>query len=131
MAGVTKIDQIGGVIDGVSFMPLLKQKPPADPERPLFWHFPNTYGEPPYSSVRKGDWKLIYHHADRRLELYNLKTDIGERQNLAAAQPEKLRELADTLTDFLRNVKAPMPVDKTTDKIVEYPAEVLQGAPLN
>jgi len=124
IAGVTKYEQIGGTIDGVSFVPLLKQQPPADPQRPIFWHFPNTYGEPPYSSVRKGDWKLIYHHADRRLELYNLKQDIGEKQNLAAREPEKLREMADTLTDFLRSAKAPMPADKTTGKTVQYPSEV-------
>ncbi len=125
MAGVAKVEQIGGTIDGISFVPLLNQKPPADPLRPIFWHFPNTYGEPPYSSVRKGDWKLIYHHADRRLELYHLKEDIGEKQNLADSEPEKLQELADTLTDFLRSADALMPIDKTTGKIVEYPSEVL------
>jgi len=125
IAGVEAYTQIGGTIDGVSFVPLLQQRPAADPQRPIFWHFPNTYGEPPYSSVRKGDWKLIYQHVTRGLELYNLKDDIGEKKNQAAAQPEKLRELADTLTDFLRTAGAPMPTDKTTGKTVEYPADVL------
>jgi len=126
MAGVTEYEQISGAIDGVSFMPLLKQEPPADPQRPIFWHFPNTYGEPPYSSVRKGDWKLIYQHVDRRLELYNLRADIGEEHNLADSEREKLREMTDTLTEFLRSAGAKMPVDKTTGKTVEYPADILQ-----
>ena len=126
MAGVTQYEQIGGTIDGISFIPLLQQQPPADPQRPIFWHFPNTYDQPPYSSVRKGDWKLIYQHVDRGLELYNLRTDIGERQNLAASEPAKLREMAHTLTEFLRSTKAPMPTDKTTEKTIEYPTELLK-----
>ncbi len=126
MAGVTQFEQIGGTIDGISFVPLLNQQPPADPQRPIFWHFPNTYDQPPYSSVRKGDWKLIYQHVDRGLELYNLRTDISERQNLAASEPAKLREMAHTLTDFLRSAKAPMPTDKTTGMTIEYPAELLK-----
>lgn len=121
MAGVTKYEQIGGTIDGVSFVPLLRGKPPADPERPVFWHFPNTYGEPPYSSVRKGDWKLIYQHVTGKLELYNLRDDIGEKENLAADRPEKLRELAQVLTDFLEEAGALLPTDKRTGKRIEYP----------
>lgn len=68
---------------------------------------------------------MIYHHADRRLELYDLRADIGETRNLAASNPKKLREMADTLTEFLRSEKSPMPIDKTTAKTVEYPSEVL------
>ena len=126
MAGVKEYEQVGGAIDGVSFVPLLKQKPPADSERPIFWHFPNTYGEPPYSSVRKGDWKLIYQHVTRKLELYNLREDIGEKTNLAEKQPEKLRELAESLTDHLRAVNARMTVDKATGNPVTYPSVSLQ-----
>ncbi len=127
MAGVGQLDQIGGAIDGVSFVPLLKQQPPADPERPIFWHFPNTYGEPPYSSIRKGDWKLIYQHVGPRLELYNLRTDIGEKTNLAKEQPAKLRELADVLTAFLHSTDAPMTIDKATGKPVAYPSAHPRG----
>ena len=125
MAGVTGYKQIGGVIDGISFVPLLNGKPPADPERPIFWHFPNTYGEPPYSSVRKGDWKLVYQHVTRKLELYNLREDIGETTNRAQKQPERLRMLAKTLTDFLMSTKAPMCVDKATGKPIAYPTSHL------
>jgi arylsulfatase A-like enzyme len=125
MAGVTEVEQIGGIIDGISFVPLLKQQPPADPDRPLFWHFPNTYDQPPYSSVRKGDWKLIYQHVTRKLELYNLRDDIGESRNLSADRPEKLRELAQTLTDFLKQSGALLPKDKSTDKVIEYPISVI------
>ncbi len=70
--------------------------------------------QPPYSSVRQGNWKLIYQHVDRRLELYHLTQDIGETTNLASTRPDKLKELVDTLTTHLRPTRAPMPIDKAT-----------------
>jgi REP element-mobilizing transposase RayT len=39
---------------------------------PIYWHCPNTYDQSPYSSIRKGDWKLIYHHVGHKLELFNV-----------------------------------------------------------
>ncbi|MBE9545594.1 MAG: sulfatase, partial [Proteobacteria bacterium] len=71
MAGLEKYPQIGGKIDGVSFAGLLQQKRSQNPDRPLYWHFPHHYGEQPYSTIRQGDWKLIYFHADQKYELYN------------------------------------------------------------
>jgi arylsulfatase A-like enzyme len=121
IAGVTGYEQVGGKIDGVSFAPFLRGEPTPNPERPIFWHFPNTYDQPPYSSVRKGNWKLIYQHVTRKLELYDLAQDIGEQKNLAADQPEKLRDLATVLSDFLRETKAPMSIDRETGKPIAYP----------
>lgn len=125
MGGIKKYEQIGGKIDGVSFVPLLKGAGKYPKDRPIFWHYPHTYDRFPYSSVRKGDWKLIYFHIDRKLELYNLREDIGEENNLAKENPEKLNELAKVLTDHLKECSAQMPVDKTTGKEVEYPVEIL------
>ena len=73
-------------VDGRSFAPLLRGAKPADPERPLVWHFPNNWGQKgpgigAHSAIRRGDWKLIYYHADRRFELFNLADDIGEADN--------------------------------------------------
>ena len=124
MAGVTAYEQIGGTIDGVSFVPLLKAHGDHTQDRAIFWHFPHTYDQPPYSSVRQGDWKLIYQHVDRRLELYNLKQDIGEANNLASARPGKLKALVDVLTRHLKSTGAPMPIDKASGKPVPYPADL-------
>jgi hypothetical protein len=79
----------------------------------------------PYSSVRKGDWKLIYFHMDRELELYNLKNDIGEEENLVEENSEKTKELSKVLSDFLRETNAGMSIDKRTNKQVEYPDEII------
>jgi hypothetical protein len=42
-------------------------------------------------AVRAGDWKLV--RTGEKLRLFNLKTDIGERNDLAAAEPQKVSAL--------------------------------------
>jgi arylsulfatase A-like enzyme len=123
MAGITDDAAAAGRIDGRSFVPLLNGVQGISKGRSIFWHFPHTYDQPAYSSVRRDDWKLIYFHANRRLELYNLKRDIGETMNLADQEPETLAELIQILSDFLRESAALMPIDKKTDSPVEYPDE--------
>jgi arylsulfatase A-like enzyme len=126
MAHVDHYDQIGGVMDGKSIVPLLKGEEWKYSRRELFWHLPHIMHQPyvPYSSVRKGDWKLIYFHMNRELELYNLKEDIGEKVNLADQNKEKTKELSRILSDHLRETKAGMSFDKKRNKLVEYPDEM-------
>jgi arylsulfatase A-like enzyme len=112
--------------DGISFMPLLTGKGNYPKDRPIYWHFPNTYDHAPYSAIRKGDWKLIYHHVDRRMELFNLKEDISEAHNLFDIHKAKGEELVELLTDYLKSVEAQMPMDKRTQKVIEYPTESLK-----
>jgi len=107
--------------DGVSFAPLVAATEGDHGTRPLFWHYPNTYDIPPFSSVRLGDLKLIYHHVDRSLELFNLRNDLEEANNLADKQPEDTRRLAKLLADHLREVGAQMPTLKSTGKAVPWP----------
>jgi len=56
-----------------------------------------------------GDWKLIERYEDGRLELFNLREDIGERNNLAASKPEKAQELQQELAAWRKAVGAQMP----------------------
>jgi arylsulfatase A-like enzyme len=111
-------------VDGISFTPLLKGAGKTQAERPFVWHFPHNYGQTPFSAVRQGPFKLIYHHADRRLELFNIDEDIGETRDLAQAQPARVKELAALLTKRLRAMDAQMPVDKRTSKTIELPGEI-------
>jgi arylsulfatase A-like enzyme len=111
--------------DGISFTPLLTGKGSYQTDRPIYWHYPNTYDQPPYSVVRKGDWKLIYHHVDRKLELFNLTDDISEENDLFKENPPKAKELAQLLTDHLVETGGQMPIDKATGNPVEYPMDVL------
>lgn len=109
-------------IDGISFVSVLKQEQQDANERAIFWHFPHTYDQFPYSSVRKGDWKLIYHHTDRKIELYNLSDDISEEKDLAEIHQNKKKELVEILSNHLLETAAQMPVDKRTGKRVELPS---------
>jgi arylsulfatase A-like enzyme len=84
--------------DGVSFANLLKgeTKPVHDA---LFWHFPHysTMGSGPCSSVRVGDWKLIEWLEDDSAELFNLATDLSEKNDVAAQHPEIVQQLRERL----------------------------------
>lgn len=117
------------MVDGESFTFLLSGKQ-QNKDRPLFWHYPNEWGpEGPgigsYSAVRQGDWKLIYFHTNRRFELYNLKNDIQEKDNLFHSNSEKAQDLAATLTTHLKQVNAQMPSDKLTGEVVPWPSTLL------
>lgn len=130
MAGIDSLRTIQK-IDGESFTSALTGEKEYAGVRPFFWHYPNEWGvDGPgigaASTVRKGDWKFIYFHASRRMELYNIKEDIGETTNLIENNPEKAKELAKVLSDYLKDVDAQMPIDKNTGEKVEYPMEILE-----
>ena len=96
--------------DGMSLVNSLRGKP-IDRDT-LYWHFPHYHGSTwtPGAAIRVGDWKAIdfYHYGEA--ELYNLKDDIGERNNLAAKRPEKLEELLGKLQSIQRKTRAKLPV---------------------
>jgi arylsulfatase A-like enzyme len=128
VAGVS-IGATSQKLDGISFTPLFRGGQ-MDYNRPLYWHYPNNWGVTgpgigAYSAIRKGDWKLIYFHEDQHLELFNLKDDIGETQNLVLEEPHISLELANRLTQYLQSVKAQMPVVKASGKPVPWPNAVL------
>jgi arylsulfatase A len=89
-----------GPIDGVSLLPLLKQA--GSLSRPaLYWHYPHYHGSSigPCGAVRAGDYKLIEWYDEsicgpgNTLEIYNLKDDLGERNNLAGKLPAKAEQM--------------------------------------
>ncbi len=109
------------ILDGTSILPLLKRADKLK-RKAIFWHFP-AYLEPynekqkpwrttPAGAVRMGDWKLIEFFEDNRIELYNLRDDISEKNNLAASNPDKAKELHDLLADWRKKTKAPVPTEK-------------------
>jgi len=95
-------------LDGVSFASLLRGETQDLPQRNLFWHYPHygNQGGFPASAIRQGDYKLIQRLEDGRVHLYNLKTDIGERNDLAEAMPEKVAELQKLLFAWYKETGA-------------------------
>jgi N-acetylgalactosamine-6-sulfatase len=75
----------------------------------LFWEWKyevagnNSY-HPPQLAIRKGDWKFLCNPDGSRSELYNLKNDPGEYQNLAMQKPEIVDELKSKLLDWKRSI---------------------------
>ncbi|MGB3194942.1 MAG: arylsulfatase, partial [Phycisphaerae bacterium] len=49
-------------------------------------------------AIRVGDWKLVAEGAADPWELYDMRTDRSESNNLADQQPEKVRELSERWT---------------------------------
>jgi arylsulfatase A-like enzyme len=104
-------------LDGVSYLKLLTSGGTADLGRDVvYWHFPGYLGAgqdqwrtTPAGSVRRGDWKLLEFFEDMHVELYNLKADLGERTNLAAAKPALAKELTEKLHAWRAAVGAKMP----------------------
>jgi Domain of unknown function (DUF4976) len=94
----------------VSLVPLLKRSGPLS-RAALYWHYPHysNQGGKPGGAVRRGDDKLIEFYEDGRLELYDLRNDPGEKNDLAAKRPEKARELHALLRAWQKSVDAQMP----------------------
>ena len=120
---LTGDDSMKNDLDGHSLLPLLVQNKVVE-ERPFFWHFPiylqgydikdnenrdSLFRTRPGSLIRKGDWKLHYYFEDHGIELYNLKDDISERNNLAEIQVDKREELEDELKAWWEKTDAPIP----------------------
>ena len=97
-------------IDGLSLMPHLKSGGAAKLLRDeLLWHFPHYRHAPgPYSIIRKGNHKLIKFWGGP-FELYDLKEDLGEARNLAAAMPKRVSELDTLLLRRLKETGARLP----------------------
>jgi arylsulfatase A len=100
-------------VDGFSLVPLLRRNAKLKRDE-LFWHYPHYQhyqlgGTTPYGAIRKGDFKLIEFFDDMRVELYDLKKDLGEQHNLAAQMPAKAEALRKQLHAWRKEVGAQMP----------------------
>lgn len=128
MAGVSKMQTVQQ-IDGKSFIPLFKQKRKTPSNRIFVWHFPNKWGPSgpgigTTSSIRMGEWKLIYWYKDGKKELYRLDTDLGEKVDLSLNYPEKVIELSALLGNYLKTREALRPTFKQTNKPAPWPDEL-------
>ena len=110
------------VLDGLSYASLLTGKATRLPRDAIYWHFPGYLGAgagswrtTPAGAIRAGEWKLLEFFEDSRLQLYNLREDIGEQRDLAKQLPDKVKELHTRLAAWRTELKAPMPRPKSTE----------------
>jgi arylsulfatase A len=100
-------------VDGLSLVPLLRGEGRLKRDA-LFWHYPHYQhyqlgGTTPYAAIRAGDFKLIEFFDNMRVELYDLREDIGEQRDVAAQMPDRVKELRARLHAWQKEVGAQMP----------------------
>ena len=103
-------------IDGVNLFPFLTGQQKGAPHASLYWRFG------PQLALRMGDWKIVKSvgagvaaenpRAGKAtvegVHLYNLRQDLGEKENLAEKNPEKLRELVAVWENYNRQMIDPL-----------------------
>ena len=128
MAGVNKYKTVAPV-DGISFVPMLRETGDTSKGRALVWNFPNIWGNngPGINlncAIRKDEWKLIYYYDTGRKELFNIPADISEQHNVAAEHKDIVKRLSRELGEYLRRVGAQRPTFKSDGKPCPWPDEV-------
>ena len=88
-------------LDGVNLIPYLKGENTEAPHEFLYWKKENR------GAIRNQDWKLI-RFPDRPAELYYIKEDISETNDLATQYPEKVKELYKQLFTWELTLERPL-----------------------
>jgi arylsulfatase A-like enzyme len=100
-------------LDGVSLMPVLRNREAELDREHLYWHFPGypnaAWRTGPVSVIRSGPWKLMKFYEGPTLKLYNLSDDLGEHHDRAEDRPKVRKRLHRQLKQWLTKVDAPMP----------------------
>ncbi len=120
----------GQTFDGVSMMPALKG---GTLEREaIFTYFPHDPGVPdwlpPSIAMHQGDWKLIRiffggEKGQHRWKLFNLRNDLGEKNDLAASEPERVKAMDQRIEKFLTDTKAVQPIANPAFDPAQYHPE--------
>ena len=98
--------EVNHEVDGIDLLPALKGGRLG--RDTLYWHYPHysNQGGMPGGAIRIGDYKLFESYEDGSVTLHNLKTDIGERNDIAAQHPEKVKEMRAKLHAWYKTVDA-------------------------
>ena len=108
-------------VDGLSIIPLLTKKKTELDRDYIYWHFPayleryrglpepGPFRTTPASAIRDEQWKLIHFYETGTQELYNLKQDLSEQNNVASRHPEVVARLSRALTEWLTDTNAFLP----------------------
>lgn len=103
----------GHAVDGSSLKTLLSGQPDPSREQAFLMHFPHQHHSSYFTSLRLGDWKLIYHYfGKKRYELYNLKDDPFEKNDISVREAVQVQRLSGELRKRLSAENAQYPVDE-------------------
>jgi arylsulfatase A-like enzyme len=110
--------------DGVDISSAIMGQP-ITREKEIIWYYINTpvSGKPghisPQWAIRSGDWKLLIEDDGTNVQLYNIKNDITEKNNVAKRYPEKAKELSMKLSNWKKTEKISGPHFLTAKKATE------------
>ena len=101
-------------VDGKNLLPLLKERKKLN-NRAIFWHYPNFSFHRDNrlgSAIREGDYKLLHFYDNDSIELYNLRKDISETNDLSRELPQLALKLKNKLESLLKESGAAMPTNR-------------------
>jgi arylsulfatase A-like enzyme len=92
-------------IDAVSLAPILRGEPLKTPNRELYFvrrEGGNAYRGEAYHALIRGDWKILQNKPSQPYELYHLKDDPQERNDLSATEARILAELTTSINRHIQ-----------------------------
>ena len=87
-------------IDGISFVPTLLGQSAQRQHEYLYWAFYERQGA---GAIRQGKWKAVQQPYRSPVRLYDLQQDLGESNNLADSQPQRVK----LLTKLMKEADTP------------------------
>lgn len=75
------------VLDGKDMLPVLTGETRESPHQEFYFEYLK------HAALRKGDWKIVRTGRDKPWQLYHLAKDLGESQDLAKKDPDKVKQL--------------------------------------
>ncbi len=95
-------------MDGIDLSNLSNEK---NKREYILWHFPHYHGSlwKPGSAIRNGDWKLLKFYEENKLELYNLKNDMSEKNDLSSTYPLIVKKLSNKMDEMLIEMDGKVP----------------------
>jgi len=105
----------GHVVDGHDLAKQLTGERNPDREERFLMHFPHGHRSSYFTSLRAGDWKVVYHYEPKnpdqpKYELFNLKDDPFEKNDLSQKEPNKLKRMMNAMIQQLKAEGALYPV---------------------
>ena len=97
-------------VDGLSLVPLLNGRKMLKRDA-IYWHFPHysNHGmQSPGGAIRSGDYKLLEYFENNTVQLFNLRDDKSEQNDISASNPEIVKELQKKLHLWRRKINAQM-----------------------
>lgn len=131
LADIEPSPALAQVLDGKSLVPVLEDAQAQIGREAVYFHYPHYHSEGavPHSAIRARKWKLIHFLDDDHIELYNLKEDLSEENDLSNTHPDITSKLLTQLNTWRMQVNAQMP-PANPDYDPSKPVEVSsRGAP--